>query len=210
MFITFEGIDGAGKSTHIEATVQHLMQQGFKVTSTREPGGTTLGEAIRSIVLNQDMDLETESLLMFAARKEHIHQVIQPALSRGEVVVCDRFTDATFAYQGAGRGLDWSRLSLLEDWVQQGLQPDITIIFDISPDIAAQRMQSRASASDKFEVMSTDFFDRVRHGYLKRAQLVPNRYCVLDASQTLEAIRTQVLDAVDQAVARATPSWVRG
>ena len=200
MFITFEGIDGAGKSTHIEAAVAFCRTAGLNVVATREPGGTGLGEKLRQILLNEAMDLETEALLMFAARKEHIAAVIQPALARGDAVICDRFTDATFAYQGAGRGIDWQRLEVLEDWVQQGLQPDLTIVFDLSPAVAAARMEKRAGASDKFELESTAFFERVRGGYLKRAAQVPGRYLVINAEQSIDAIRTEVLDALQRLI----------
>ncbi len=203
MFITFEGIDGAGKSTHIQAVLTHLRGSGRQVVATREPGGTPLGEQLRHVVLNQEMDLETEALIMFAARKEHLATVIKPALAAGHVVVCDRFTDATFAYQGAGRGIEWARLEQLEQWVHGDLQPDLTIIFDLSPDIAAQRMQQRAGTSDKFEVQPTLFFDKVRQGYLRRAREYPARCRVIDASGSVQAIGQEVIALVNQHVLRA-------
>jgi dTMP kinase len=153
-FITFEGIDGAGKTTHLDWFRQRLEAKlepgGHRVAMTREPGGTPLGETLRGILLNQPMDLETEALLMFAARREHLAQVIEPALSRGDWVLSDRFTDATFAYQGGGRGLPRDKLEALERWVQGGFQPDLTVLFDVPTDTASQR-RSAARAPDKFE-----------------------------------------------------------
>ncbi|AJW45281.1 MULTISPECIES: dTMP kinase [Ralstonia] len=185
-FITFEGIDGAGKSTHIAWFAQQLQArlapQGKKVVVTREPGGTPLGERLREVLLHERMHLETEALLMFASRREHIAEVIQPALDAGDWVISDRFTDATFAYQGGGRGLAIERLEALEQWVQQGLQPTRTILFDLAPEIAAARLAD-ARTPDKFEAESAQFFLRTRAEYLRRAAAEPGRFVVLDANR---------------------------
>ena len=185
-FITFEGIDGAGKSTHLAWFAQQLQAklapQGKKVVVTREPGGTPLGERLREVLLHERMHLETEALLMFASRREHIAEVIQPALDRGDWAISDRFTDATFAYQGGGRGLGLDRLEALEQWVQQGLQPTKTILFDLAPEIAAARLAD-ARTPDKFEAESAQFFLRTRAEYLRRAAAEPERFVVLDANR---------------------------
>jgi dTMP kinase len=185
-FITFEGIDGAGKSTHIAWFAQQLQAklapQGKKVIVTREPGGTPLGERLREVLLHERMHLETEALLMFASRREHIAEVIQPALDAGDWVISDRFTDATFAYQGGGRGLAIERLEALEQWVQQGLQPTRTILFDLAPEIAAARLAD-ARTPDKFEAESAQFFLRTRAEYLRRAAAEPGRFVVLNANR---------------------------
>ncbi|MCO5398759.1 dTMP kinase [Ralstonia soli] len=185
-FITFEGIDGAGKSTHIAWFAQQLQArlapQGKKVVVTREPGGTPLGERLREVLLHERMHLETEALLMFASRREHIAEVIQPALDAGDWVISDRFTDATFAYQGGGRGLGLDRLEALERWVQQGLQPTKTILFDLAPEIAAARLAD-ARTPDKFEAESAQFFLRTRAEYLRRAAAEPGRFVVLNANR---------------------------
>ena len=206
LFITLEGIDGAGKSSHLEAIESAFRAAGRRVVRTREPGGTPLGEALRAMVLEQPMDALTESLLVFAARREHVLQVIKPALVRGDVVLCDRFTDATFAYQGAGRGFDPRVLSILEQWVQAGralsadspenslLQPDLTLWFDLPPEVAAARL-SGTRLPDRFESQPVDFFRRVADGYAERAQGAP-RFERIDAHQPLEAVRAQVLQAL--------------
>ncbi|WP_426398570.1 dTMP kinase [Ralstonia sp. R-29] len=185
-FITFEGIDGAGKSTHVAWFAQQLQAklapQGKKVVITREPGGTPLGERLREVLLHERMHLETEALLMFASRREHIAEVIQPALDAGDWVISDRFTDATFAYQGGGRGLAIDRLEALEQWVQQGLQPTKTILFDLAPEIAAARLAD-ARTPDKFEAESAQFFLRTRAEYLRRAAAEPGRFVVLNANR---------------------------
>ncbi|MCT7306650.1 dTMP kinase [Ralstonia wenshanensis] len=185
-FITFEGIDGAGKSTHLAWFAQQLQAklapQGKKVIVTREPGGTPLGERLREVLLHERMHLETEALLMFAGRREHIAEVIQPALDAGNWVISDRFTDATFAYQGGGRGLAIDRLEVLERWVQQGLQPTKTILFDLAPEIAAARLAD-ARTPDKFEAESAQFFLRTRAEYLRRAAAEPDRFIVLNANR---------------------------
>ncbi len=194
-FITFEGIDGAGKSTHIETLAAWLRAQGLDVLCTREPGGTPLAEALREMVLHQPMDMLSESLLVFAARRDHLQRVIEPALARGTTVLCDRFTDATFAYQGAGRGMDVSVLSTLETWVQQGRQPDLTLWFDAPPALAAGR-RAAARSPDKFERLDEAFFSRVRSGYLARAQAQPKRFALLDAAATRDAVWQQLLQTV--------------
>jgi len=185
-FITFEGIDGAGKSTHLAWFAQQLQAklapQGKKLVVTREPGGTPLGERLREVLLHERMHLETEALLMFAGRREHIAEVIQPALDAGDWVISDRFTDATFAYQGGGRGLAIDRLEALERWVQQGLQPTKTILFDLAPEIAAARLAD-ARTPDKFEAESAQFFLRTRAEYLRRAAAEPDRFVVLNANR---------------------------
>ncbi|VVD67381.1 thymidylate kinase [Pandoraea morbifera] len=194
-FVTFEGIDGAGKSTHVNAFVDTLRQglaaAGRHVVATREPGGTPLGEALRKLVLDEPMELETEALLMFAGRREHLAKVIEPALARGDWVVSDRFTDATFAYQGGGRGLSQEKLAILERWVQGTRQPDLTILFDLDPAIAAARLAG-ARAPDKFERESAAFFTRVREAYLRRAEASPERFVVIDAAQSIDAIAAQL------------------
>lgn len=207
LFISFEGIDGAGKSTHIDALAKALRGAGRTVVLTREPGGTPLAERIRALALHQAMDALTEALLMFAARREHIGQVIAPALARGEAVLCDRFTDATFAYQGGGRGFDWAALATLERLVQDAatlaidpargplLQPDLTIWFDLPPAVAAERLAG-TRLPDKFESQPVAFFDAVRAGYARRLAEAPHRFVRIDADQTREAVRSDVLAAV--------------
>ncbi len=201
LFISFEGIDGAGKSSHIDALAQAFLAQGRTVVRSREPGGTPLAERLRDMVLNDAMDPMTEALLVFAARRDHIVQVVQPALQRGDVLLCDRFTDASFAYQGAGRGFDWSTLTTLEHWVQgQGdgaalLQPDLTIWFDLPPAVAASRL-SQARTPDRFEAQSQAFFERVVDGYARRLQGDPARFARVNADQSLEAVWTDVIGAV--------------
>ncbi len=193
-FITFEGIDGAGKSTHVDA-FRNLMQERYpdkEVVMTREPGGTTLGEQLRNLLLDAPMNLETEALLMFAARREHLAQVIVPALTAGKIVISDRFTDASFAYQGGGRGLSLEKLNVLERWVQGQpdgslLQPNLTILFDLPGEVAEAR-RSKVRAPDKFEKMDLSFFERVRQEYLRRAKEDAKRFHLVDATQTPEAI----------------------
>ncbi len=195
-FISFEGIDGAGKSTHIARVAELFRQAGRAVVLTREPGGTPLSEKLRELVLHEPMDALTEALLMFAARREHLVQVIEPALIRGDVVLCDRFTDATFAYQGGGRGFDWQVLSQLERMVQalpDGAlrQPELTVWFDLDPHIAAQRLAS-ARVPDKFESQPADFFAAVRAGYAKRQAQMSERFARIDAAQSMEAVGADV------------------
>lgn len=191
-FITLEGVDGAGKSTHLSWLVSHLRAQGHTIVQTREPGGTPLGEKLRELLLHEPMHLETEALLMFAARREHLERVIKPAVARGDWVVCDRFTDASFAYQGGGRGLSSEKLSRLENWVQEGFQPDLTLLFDLPIDIAAQRMAGAARQLDRFEQEKADFHQRVRDAYLARAAQMPERVKVIDSRQTVEQIQKQI------------------
>ncbi len=190
-FITFEGVDGAGKSTHLDWFADTLRQRGLEVLVTREPGGTPLGERLREILLNQPMHAETEVLLMFAARLEHIEQVIKPALQRGAWVVSDRFSDASFAYQGGGRGVSLAKLELLERWVHEDLQPDLTLLFDIPVEIARQRLSNNLTL-DRFEQERSDFFERVRAAYHLRVQKNPRRYAVIDAAQPLDKVKKQL------------------
>ncbi|MFZ2269168.1 MAG: dTMP kinase [Azonexus sp.] len=194
-FITFEGIDGAGKSSHVEWLAEWLRAQGKTVRVTREPGGTALGEKLRSMLLNDAMHLETETLLMFAARREHLAQVIEPALAQGEWVICDRFSDATYAYQGGGRGLDRSKFLTLEHWVHGHLHPDLTLLFDLPLDIARERIALASRVLDRFEQERADFHERVRQAYLERAHTNPSRMSVIDANNTLENIR-KVLEQI--------------
>lgn len=194
-FISFEGIDGAGKSSHIDAVAQALRESGHRVTLTREPGGTPLAEQLRALFLHQAMDALTEALLVFAARRDHLVSCIEPALARGDVVLCDRFTDATFAYQGAGRGFDLAQLSQLEHWVQQGRQPDLTLWFDVPPAVAAAR-RAAAREPDRLEREDEAFFDRVRSGYAARQAAQPGRFARIEADAPLESVRTEVLRVV--------------
>ena len=195
LFISFEGIDGAGKSTHIEGLAAAFKAQGRQVTLTREPGGTPLAEKLRELVLHDAMDPLTEALLVFAARRDHLNQVIEPALARGDVVLCDRFTDATFAYQGGGRGFDLAVLHQLEHWVQgraEGLrQPDVTVWFELDPAIAAERLAS-ARVPDRFEAQPVAFFQHVSNGYAARAEADVQRFVRLNAAQTREAVWQQL------------------
>jgi dTMP kinase len=197
LFISFEGIDGAGKSTHISGLAEAFKAAGRGVTLTREPGGTPLAEKLRSMVLNDAMDPLTESLLIFAARRDHLSSVILPALARGQVVLCDRFTDATFAYQGAGRGFDLATLRTLERWVQSVdadtcIQPDLTVWFDLNPAEAAKRLAG-ARVPDKFEAQPIEFFSRVAQGYADRQQAEPSRFARIDAAQSRESVWQAVL-----------------
>ena len=203
LFISFEGIDGAGKSTHIEALAQAFRDQGRTVRLTREPGGTPLAETLRALVLNEPMDAMTEALLVFAARRDHLQQVIEPALARGEVVLCDRFTDATFAYQGGGRGFDPGVLSVLEGWVQAVgsdaraaiRQPDVTLWFDLAPALAAERLAG-ARVPDKFESQPVEFFRRVADAYGERMAAAPARFVRIDAARSRDAVWQDVLAAL--------------
>lgn len=200
IFISFEGIDGAGKSTHIDGLAQAFKAQGRALTLTREPGGTALAERVRQMVLNDPMDPMTEALLVFAARRDHLQQVIQPALARGDVVLCDRFTDATFAYQGAGRGFDWQILIQLEKWVQgfghnTFVEPDLTVWFDLPARVAAQRL-STARVPDRFEAQPQQFFETVAGGYARRQTENPARFAKINADQPPECVWTDVLAAM--------------
>lgn len=194
-FITFEGIDGAGKSTHLAFVADALRSLGQTVVVTREPGGTALGEALRTILLHEKMHLETEALLMFAARREHLAEVIEPALARGDWVISDRFTDATFAYQGGGRKLDRSKLDALEQWVHPHVQPDLTLLFDVPLDVARARLDATRTL-DKFEQEQADFFAATRAEYLRRAAEFPARFRIIDATQAIAAIQKQLHDLI--------------
>lgn len=194
-FITLEGMDGAGKSTHIPNIIEALQARGHEVVSTREPGGTPLGERLRELLLHEPMHAETETLLMFAARREHIANVIEPALARGAYVLSDRFTDATYAYQCGAKGVDASKIQVLEQWVQADLQPDITLLFDVPVEVSMQRL-SAARTPDKFERETADFFTRIRHAYLQRAQQNPARFRIIDANRPLENVDKSVKDIV--------------
>lgn len=192
-FISFEGIDGAGKSTHIAFVAEWLAAHGKTVVSSREPGGTAVGEKLRNLLLHEKMHLETEALLMFASRREHIAQVIEPALARGNWVISDRFTDASFAYQGGGRGLDRAKMEALEQWVHPNLQPELTLLFDVPLEVARARLDATRTL-DKFEQEQTDFFEACRKEYLRRAAQFPNRIVVVDSTQSIDTIRAQLAD----------------
>jgi len=199
LFLTLEGVDGAGKSTHVQWLVDQLTERGLPVVCTREPGGTALGEKLRALLLHEPMSLECETLLMFAARAEHLKAVIEPALRAGRWVVCDRFTDATFAYQGGGRELGIERIAALEQWVHPALQPDCTWLFDVPLAVARERLD-RTREQDRFEQEAAAFFERTRAVYLARAQQEPLRIQRIDATQTIEQIRKQILLQLDQLV----------
>jgi len=190
-FITFEGVDGAGKSTHIAAFADALRRHGKNVITTREPGGTALGEKLRELLLHEPMHLETEALLMFAARREHLAQVIVPSLARGDWVISDRFTDATFAYQGGGRGLSIDKLTQLEQWVHGDMQPDLILLFDVPLEVARERLKNSRDL-DKFEQEQEDFFVRVRQVYLQRAAQFPKRIRVIDSTKPIAEISREV------------------
>ena len=196
-FITFEGIDGAGKSTHIGYVTALLKAAGKTVVSTREPGGTPLGEKLRDLLLHEQMHLETEALLMFASRREHVAQVIEPAITRGEWVLSDRFTDASFAYQGGGRGLDRAKLDALEQWVHPHLQPDLTLLFDVPLDVARARLDATRTL-DRFEAEQADFFARVRDEYLRRAATSGGRIVVIDSTLAIDDVRTALRSALEK------------
>lgn len=187
-FLSFEGLDGAGKSTHVAWAIEWLRARGIDVVATREPGGTELAEALRALLLRRSMSLDTELMLMFAARCDHLEKCIRPALERGQWVVCDRFTDSTWAYQGAGRGASTERIAWLESWVHGDLQPDRTYVFDVDPGLAAQR-RSAARDPDRFETEDVAFFARVRDGYLRRAASDSRRIVVVDATQSVAEVR---------------------
>jgi dTMP kinase len=195
-FITFEGIDGAGKSTHLDAVAQRLRAGGARVVCTREPGGTPLAERVREIFLHESADVLTESLLAFAARRDHLRAVIAPALADGCTVLCDRFTDATFAYQGAGGGAPLEMLAQLEQWVQGDLQPELTLWFDLPAELAAQR-RARARAADRFEQRDLEFFERVRAGYAARMAAAPARFVRIDSAHDRDAVARQIAAALE-------------
>jgi dTMP kinase len=196
-FITVEGIDGAGKSTQIDAVAAALRARGLHLVLTREPGGTSLGESLRELILNERMTAETETLLLFAARAEHLDRVIRPALAVGQWVLCDRFTDATYAYQSGGRGVDEDRIAALEHWVHADLQPDLTLLFDVPPEIAAQRL-SQARTADRFEAEDVHFFAAVRRAYLARAASDPARFFVIDGTRPPEELRGQLTQLAER------------
>lgn len=190
-FITFEGVDGAGKSTHLNWFADTLRKRGIDLLVTREPGGTPMGEKLREILLHEPMHAETEALLMFAARREHIEQVIKPALHRGTWVISDRFTDASFAYQGGGRGVQLEKLEQLERWVQGNLQPDLTLLFDIPVEVARQRLSNNVSL-DRFEQEKSDFFEKVRNAYLARSQKNRARFVIIHAEKTPDEVKASL------------------
>ena len=199
-FITFEGIDGAGKSTHIASVHTFLVARGKTVVVTREPGGTELGEAVRGLFLERSMSPHTEALLVFAARREHLETIVWPALDRGAWVLCDRFTDATFAYQGGGRRLGFERIAALARWVHADFNPDLTLLFDLSPDAARERVAQRGEL-DRIESEASEFHRRVRDAYLQRAQAEPTRITVLSSEQSKDTVRSRVLVCVQQLLA---------
>ena len=190
-FVTFEGIDGSGKSTHIDGVAATLRARGITPLLTREPGGTPFGESLRDLVLNQPMTREAETLLMFAARAEHLARIIRPALAEGQWVLCDRFTDATYAYQAGGRGMDERAIAVLEQWVHPDLQPGLTILFDVAPEVAAKRL-AQARSADRFEAEPLAFFGAVRAMYLKRAAADPARFFIVDGEQQRDAVSDQL------------------
>lgn len=203
-FITLEGVDGAGKSTHVQWLADRIAERGISVVTTREPGGTELGERLRELLLHVDMHLATETLLMFAARNEHLEKLIKPALLAGTWVVCDRFTDATYAYQGGGRQLGVERVQVLESWVHDGLQPDCTFLFDVPLSVAHERLHSGREL-DRFEQEQAEFFERTRSTYLQRAENDPDRFCIVDAtgaiSDTRATLHVQLNALIDASTA---------
>ena len=196
-FISFEGIDGAGKSTHIGFVTEFLRARGKNVVSTREPGGTPLGEKLRELLLHEKMHLETEALLMFASRREHIAQVIAPQMALGNWVLSDRFTDASFAYQSGGRGLPRQKMEMLENWVHPGLQPDLTLLFDVPLEVARERLDATRTL-DKFEREQADFFQKCRIEYLRRAAEFPERIVVIDSTRSIEATRARLSEVLEK------------
>jgi dTMP kinase len=196
-FITFEGIDGAGKSTHIGFVTDFLRARGKSVVSSREPGGTPLGEKLRELLLHEKMHLETEALLMFAARREHMAQLIEPQMALGNWVLSDRFTDASFAYQSGGRGLPRAKMEALEQWVHPRLQPDLTLLFDVPLEVARERLDATRTL-DKFEREQADFFERCRNEYLRRAAQDPGRIAVIDSTQSIEATRVRLAEVLEK------------
>jgi dTMP kinase len=198
-FITLEGIDGAGKSTHVAWLVECLALHGARVVATREPGGTRLGESLRGLLLREPMTHDSEALLMFAARREHLEEVIRPALARGDWVLCDRFTDATFAYQGGGHGVPRARIRQLEEWIHGDCQPDLTFLFDVPPGVSRARLDKAAAegrALDKFETEAAAFFERVRDAYLERARDEPGRFRIIDSARPIAEVRAELASHV--------------
>jgi dTMP kinase len=204
LFITFEGIDGAGKSTHMAWSADYLRARGIALTLTREPGGTVLGEKLRELLLTTEghIHAETEALLMFAARRQHLEEIIRPALMHGECVLCDRFTDASFAYQGGGRGVEKRKLAALEAWVHPDLQPDLTVLFDVSAEVGQERV-ARIKSPDRFERENAEFFVRVRDAYLERMKESPSRFARIDGTRTISDVQTQL----GQILALALSKW---
>lgn len=196
-FITFEGIDGAGKSTQIEVVAHALRNRGIDFVITREPGGTPLGESLRSLILHEAMGVAAETLLLFAARAEHLQRVIRPALAAGSWILCDRFTDATYAYQAGGRGMPVEGIAQLEHWVHADLQPDLTLLLDVPPEIAAERL-ARARHADRFEAEQVEFFAAVRRAYLARAAAHPQRFIVIDATQPADVIGARLTELMQR------------
>jgi dTMP kinase len=194
-FITLEGIDGAGKSTHVSWIAARIEAAGHAIVATREPGGTPLGEGLRSLILREPMTHDSEALLMFAARREHLDRVIRPALARGEWVLCDRFTDATYAYQGGGHGVDLGRIRELEQWIHGDCQPDLTLLFDVPTGVSRARLdraQAEGRTLDKFEREANAFFERVRAAYFERARDHPARFRVIDSTRPLDEVRAEL------------------
>jgi dTMP kinase len=196
-FISFEGIDGAGKSTHIGFVADYLGARGKRVVASREPGGTALGEKLRELLLHEKMHIETEALLMFASRREHLAQVIEPGIARGDWVLSDRFTDASFAYQAGAGGLERAKVETLAHWVHPGREPDLTLLFDVPIDVARQRLDAERTL-DKFEQEQADFFTKCRNEYLRRAAEFPQRIVVIDSTQSIEQTRARITEALER------------
>lgn len=189
LFITLEGVDGAGKSTHMKWLPDFFKNQGLDVVMTREPGGTPVGEKLREILLHDAMSQETEALLMFASRQENINQLIKPALAAGKLLLCDRFTDSTYAYQGGGRHFDLNKIAALENWVQEGLNPDLTLLFDVPLAVSRERLGQSGVSLDRFEQENDAFFEAVRGAYLQRAATEPHRFLLIDSTRPFEEVR---------------------
>ncbi|MFV9473619.1 dTMP kinase [Advenella sp. RU8] len=189
LFITLEGVDGAGKSSHMQWLPDFFAQQGLEVVMTREPGGTPVGEKLREILLHESMSQETEALLMFASRQENLNRVIKPALAAGKLLLCDRFTDSTYAYQGGGRHFDTGKIAALENWVQAGLNPDLTLLFDVPLAVSRERLGRHGASLDRFEQENDTFFEAVRNAYLQRAANDPARFMVVDSTQPFDQVK---------------------
>jgi dTMP kinase len=198
-FITLEGVDGAGKTTHVEFIKKYLSDLGVNFVMTREPGGTLLGEQLREILLHEQMTPETETLLMFAARNEHIEKVIRPNLTEGKVVISDRFTDATYAYQSGGKGVKEKKIDILKEWVQASLQPDLTFLFDLSVEVSIERL-NKTRELDKFEREEKSFHENIRQKYLLLAKASPERFCILNSEESIEEIQNQIKLKLDRVV----------
>ena len=198
-FITLEGVDGAGKTTHVEFIKKYLSDLGVNFVMTREPGGTLLGEQLREILLHDEMSPETETLLMFAARNEHIEKVIRPNLTEGKVVISDRFTDATYAYQSGGKGVKEKKIDILKEWVQASLQPDLTFLFDLSVEVSIERL-NKTRELDKFEREEKSFHENIRQKYLLLAKVSPERFCILNSEESIEEIQNQIKLKLDRVV----------